>query len=264
MLIIAERINSTRKSIAAAIESQDKAFIQQEALSQAQAGAHYIDVNAGAFIKDEIPKLKWLVRTVQEAVNLPLCIDSANVEAITEVLPLVKQRPMINSITLEPARLQGILPLALEHGAKLIALCQGESQIAETAENKIALAEKLVQKLQAENFPLDDLYIDPLVFPLSMDTNSAAATLSAIEQIKKRFAEAHVTCGLTNVSHGLPARKLINRTFLALAIGRGLDSAILDPTDRKLYSVLKAAWMVAGHDDYCRDFIQAFRKDLLE
>jgi 5-methyltetrahydrofolate--homocysteine methyltransferase len=264
MLIIGERVNSSRKSIAGAISSANRDFIQQEARLQAEAGAHYIDVNAAAFVGDEVDKLKWVIDAVQDAVDLPLCIDSPDPEAIRAVLPLVSRPPMINSITLEPARLEGILPLVVEYGAKVIGLCSSEDTMAESVDEKLDLAGRLVEKVKEAGISLDDLYIDPLVYPLGTSSTSAQSTLDAIERIMKGFPGVHTTCGLTNVSHGLPARKLVNRTFLAACILHGLDSAIMDPSDKLLYGSLKAAVMIAGRDDFCMEFIRAFRAGRIE
>lgn len=264
MLIIGERINSSRNSIAEAISSRDKAFIQSEAKAQAEAGAHYIDVNAGAFIGEEAEHLKWLIDAVQEACELPLCIDSPDAGVIREVLPLARTTPMINSISLEPARLEAILPLVRDFKTKVIGLCQSEDSIPDSTEGKLALADKLAQKVQLAGVELDDLYVDPLVYPLSADAKSAMATLDAIDLIMRRLPAVHTVCGLTNVSHGLPRRKLINRTFLVAAIIRGLDAAILDPTDKQLNSSLQAAVTVAGRDEFCMRYIQAFRAGRLD
>ena len=264
MLIIAERINSSRKAIAQAISTGDRAFIQGEAKAQTQAGAHYIDVNAGTFVGEEADKLKWIVEAVQEVTDLPLAVDSPDAGVIKAVMPLLKKTPIINSITLEPARIEHILPIIVEHKTKVIALCQSEQGSAETTELKVALAGRLVEKLTGAGVPLDDIYIDPLVFPLSTDPQSANATLNAIGEIMKTFPGVHTICGLTNVSYGLPARKLVNRAFLAAAITKGLDSAIIDPTDKLLYAMLKAATLVVGKDDFCMDYIRAFREGSLE
>lgn len=264
MLIIAERINASRKTIAKAIAEGDRAFIQEEAKSQAAAGANYIDVNAGTFVGEEADKLKWIIGAVQEVTELPLSIDSPDPAVIRAMIPLLKKTPLINSITLEPSRIEGLLPLVVENKAKVIALCQGENMMAETVEQKVELAGLLVKKLTSAGVPLDDIYIDPLVYPLSTNPNSASATLDAIGEIMKAFPGVHTVCGLTNVSYGLPARKLINRAFLAAAITKGLDAAIIDPTDKLLFAMLKAATMVAGKDDYCMDYICAFREGRVE
>jgi 5-methyltetrahydrofolate--homocysteine methyltransferase len=264
MLIIGERINASRKHIAQAISTKNAAFIQDEAKAQDQAGADFIDVNAGTFLKQEGEYLKWVVEVVQQVTERPLTIDSPDPTVIKAMLPLVKKTPMINSITLEPDRLEGVLPLVAENKTKVIALCQSDEAMAETAEQKVDMAGRLVEKVSAAGVPLDDLYIDPLVYPLSTNPESALATITAISRIMKAFPGVHTTCGLTNVSYGLPARKLVNRTFLVSAISYGLDSAILDPTDKYLYGALRAAQAVMGKDEFCIDFITAFREERLE
>lgn len=264
MLVIGERINSSRKSIAAAIRSRDAELIRQEAKKQAEAGAHYIDVNAGAFHGQESEHLRWLMEVVQESTDTPLCIDSPDPKVIEVVLPLVKGTPMINSITLDPERLEGILPLAVRSGSRVIGLCQSEDRMAETADDKVRLASELIEAATRAGLRLEHLYIDPLVYPLATNFQSALATLEAIERIMKGFPGVHTTCGLTNVSYGLPNRRLVNRTFLVAALTRGLDSAILDPTDAPLFSALKAALLVLGQDDFCMEYVGAFRQGRLQ
>lgn len=264
MLIIGERINASRKPIAEAIASHDAAFIQNEAKAQAMAGADYLDVNAGTFVGEEAKQLQWIIETVQEVVDLPLCIDSPDPSVIKTMVPLVKKTPIINSITLESSRLEGILPLVVEYKTKVIGLCQSGDSIADTVEAKVKMAGQLIERVKAAGLPLDDLYIDPLVYPLATNDRSALATLNAIEQIVTKFPGVHTTCGLTNVSYGLPNRKLVNRTFLAIAIARGLDCAILDPTDKQLFGAFKAALMVVGKDEFCMGYISAFREGRFE
>lgn len=259
MLIVAERINSSRKSVERAIEVQDRKFIQNEAGMQAEAGADFIDVNAGSFIGEEAERLKWVVQEVQEAVDLPLCIDSPDPEVIKAVLPLLNRSPMVNSITTEAVRLEGILPLVAEQKAKVIGLCQSEDTLAETVDDKVRLAGGLVEAVSKAGIPLDDLYIDPLVYPISTNPLSGLAALDAIEQVMKEFPGVHTICGLTNVSYGLPERKLINRTFLVAAIVKGLDAVIMDPKDKALFGALTAALAVVSKDEYCIEYIAAFR-----
>jgi 5-methyltetrahydrofolate--homocysteine methyltransferase len=261
MLIVAERINASRKTVRAALEAQDAAAIQKEALVQAAAGAHYIDVNGGTFPGREAELLCWLVDVVQAATDRPLCLDSPDPQALAAALPRVKTRPvMLNSINLERERFERVLPLAVEHRAKLIALCQGEGVPASSADQKVRLASELVERLTRADIALDDLYVDPLVFPLGTDPESGVATLAAIERIMRGYPGIHTICGLTNVSHGLPARKLVNRTFLVAAMGRGMDAAIVDPTDTQLMAAIHAAEAVLGRDEYCMGFIEAFRE----
>ncbi len=259
MIVIAERINSSRKTIAQAIENKDAAFIQMEAKAQADAGADYIDVNAGSFVGREIEYLKWLVETVQEAVSTPLCLDSPDHQAIKEAYPLCRVPPMVNSITLEEERLEGLLPLVAEEKLKVVALCQSGDSMAESAAEKIDLAGRLVERTLAAGVPKENLFIDPLVYPVSTNTESAVATMEAIKGIMTQYKGVHTTCGLTNVSYGMPKRKLINRTFLSCAVAFGLDSAIIDPTDDKLFEVLTATELVMGFDDFGMNYINAFK-----
>jgi 5-methyltetrahydrofolate--homocysteine methyltransferase len=260
MLIVAERINASRKAIRAALESMDAAAIQSEARAQDAAGADYIDVNGGTFPGREAELLTWLVETVQQVSDKPLCLDSPDASALAAALPKVRTRPpMINSINLERDRYERILPLVLECRAKVIALCQGEGVPASSAAQKVELATELVGKLTRAGVPLDDIYVDPLVFPLGTDSGSAQATIDAIGEIMQRLPGVHTICGLTNVSHGLPARKLINRTFLVAAMSRGMDAAIVDPTDAQLVSAIYAGRAVFGRDEYCMGLIEAFR-----
>ncbi len=260
MLIVAERINASRKPIRAALEAMDAAAIQREARDQDAAGADYIDVNGGTFPGREPELLAWLVETVQAVTDKPLCLDSPDPAALAAALPKVKTRPpMINSVNLERDRFERVLALALEHRAKLIALCQGEGVPAASTAEKVALAAELVDRLTRAGVALDDIFVDPLVFPLGTDSGSALATIEAIGEIMRRYPGVHTICGLTNVSHGLPARKLVNRTFLVAAMGRGMDAAIVDPTDAQLVSAMHAARAVFGRDEYCMGLIEAFQ-----
>ncbi len=264
MLIVGERINASRKYIAQAISSRNTSFIQDEAKVQAMAGADYLDVNAGTFVGEETKHLQWIIETVQEVVDIPLCIDSPDPSVIKAIIPLVKKTPMINSITLEPSRIEGILPLVSEYKLKVIALCQSEDTIGDTVEAKVNMAKQLVERVEPAGIPLNDLYIDPLVYPLATNNESALATLEAVEHIMKQFPGVHTICGLTNVSYGLPNRRLVNRTFLVSAVIRGLDSAILDPTDAQLFGALRAALAIAGKDEFCIEYIGGFREGRFE
>lgn len=263
MLIVAERINSSRKAINAAIASEDAEFIAAEAKAQAEAGADYIDVNAGAMEKDEATHLAWLIEVCQEATDKPLCLDSADPRVLATVIDKVKKPPLINSASLEAPRLDPVIDLAVSAKAELIALCQSDSAMAKSVEDKVAMAGRLVERAAQQGLPVERLYIDPLVFPLATDGASALATLDGVAGIMRSYPGVHTICGLTNVSYGLPKRKLINRTFLACCMARGMDAAIVDPTDHDLFAVLAAARAINGHDEYCLAYIQAYREQRL-
>jgi 5-methyltetrahydrofolate--homocysteine methyltransferase len=264
MLIVGERVNASRKAIRAALEKFDAQAIAGEVRMQEAAGAHYIDVNGGTFPGREAEMLCWLVDRAQEATELPLCLDTSDPAALEAALPRVRSaRPMVNSINLERDRYARVLPLVLAHRAKVVALAQGEDVPAATTAQKVDLASRLVERLAAAGVPLGDIYVDPLVFPLATDTGSAQATIGAIRGIMARFPGVHTICGLTNVSFGLPARKLVNRVFLAGAIAAGMDSAIIDPTDPLLMAMMFGAEAVFGRDEYCMNFIGAFESGKL-
>ena len=180
------------------------------------------------------------------------------------MLPKTLRPPLINSITLEAERLHTLLPLALEYNSGVIALCQSSDMLAHTATQKLELAAQLIEKVIHAGISLDKLYIDPLVYPLSSDPQSGVATLAAIEQIMSLYPGVHTVCGLTNISYGLPNRSLVNRSFLIACISRGLDAAIIDPTDNRTYGALKAATMIMGLDDYCMEFVTAYREGRLD
>lgn len=264
MLIIGDRIDATRKYIAQAVLTENRAFIQSEARDQTVSGADYINLNAAIFGKDEEKRLRWMIGAVQEVTEVPLCIDSPNPEVIEKALPLVKKKPMINAITLEPGRMDPVLRLVIDHGTKVIASCQADNKTAETTEDKVDIAGRLIRLITDAGVNPDDLYIDPLAYSLSTNPKAARATLGAIEQIMQKFAGVHTTCCLGTVSYGLPARSLLHRTFLAAAMERGLDSAIIDPTDSNLFAVVIAGRLISGREECSLDYIRAFREGRLE
>lgn len=263
MLIVAERINSSRKGINQAIKAKDADFIRSEAKAQAEAGADYIDINAGSFVEQEAEYLCWLAEVVQGVTELPLCIDSPNPEVIDAALEVVKRPAMLNSISLEEKRLAGMMPLVKKYKTKVVVLCQSSQGMAATLSDKVKIAEQMVAVLTKEGIALSDIYIDPLVYPIATDTQSALAALGAIEKIRQLFPGIHTICGLTNVSFGLPVRKLLNRTFLVAAMAYGLDSAIIDPTDRELMAGLVAAEALLNRDEFCSRYIKAYREGKL-
>jgi cobalamin-dependent methionine synthase I len=262
MIIIGEKINTSRRGIAEAVEKKDVTAIQAVARAQVDAGAAYIDVNAGTFLEQEKVLLPWLVETVQEAVDTPLCLDSPNPEALKEAMAVHKGRPLINSISLEKDRYDALLPLVTENPCKVVALCMAETAMPIAADDRISAGAELIEKLTAAGMVLEDIFVDPLVQTISVDVRMGPAVLAAISGIAERFPGVGTICGLSNISFGLPARRLINRHFLALALAHGLSAAICDPTDKEIMSTLAAVNMLLGGDEYCTEFIEAYEKGL--
>jgi len=228
------------------------------AREQAEAGAGFIDVNAGTFLDKEVESLCWLVETVQAGVDLPLCLDSPNPEALAEAMKLHRGEPMINSISLEQDRYQALLPVISSRPCHVIALCMAETSMPTTVDERVSVASELISRLSKAGVPLEKIYVDPLVQPVSVDTNMGKATLGAIRKIMDDFPGVNTICGLSNISYGLPHRHLINRNFLALAIASGLNAAILDPTDKQLMATLLSIEMILGRDEYCQNYIDAY------
>ena len=264
MLIIGERINSSNRRIARAIEERDSAFIQQEAQMQVEAGADYIDVNAGTFLDREVECLQWLVETVQQAVDKPLCLDSPNPEALAAALKVHRGKALVNSITAQKERYNAILPLLKEYECGAVVLLMDDSGIPATAEEKVNLASKIIADLTTEGIAEHNIYVDPLIQPISTDFIHGAIVLDTIEKITQGFPDAHTLCGISNISFGLPCRGLLNQIFTVLAMQRGLDSALLDPCDQRLMANIAAASTLLGGDEFCINYIDAYRKGRLE
>jgi len=259
MIIVGEKINTSRRSIEEAVEKRDAAFIIKVARDQAEAGAHYIDVNAGTFLDKEIDCLCWLVETIQNEVALPLSLDSPNPKALSEAIKHHKGEPMINSISLEEERFQALVPVITSQPCHVVALCMGQMSMPTTVAERVQVGSELIKRLTGEGIPLEKIYVDPLVQPVSVDTGMGIATLGAIYEIMNHFPGVNTICGLSNISFGLPERRLINRNFLALCISYGLSAAILDPTDKQLMATLFAVEMLLGRDEYCENFIDAYQ-----
>lgn len=265
VIIIGEKINSTIKSVKDAIESADYKFLQDLAVNQQNAGANYIDINAGMFYNDEASKLEWMVKCIQEATNTPFSFDSPNAIALEKALKANKNgKPIINSITAEKQRYNSILPLVLEYNTAVIALCMDDSGMPETVEERLSITSTLIENLTAKGVMLGDIFIDPMVRPIGTGSQYGVIALETIRKVKSNYPEVHIACGLSNISFGLPARKIFNQAFLISAMNAGLDGAILDPMDKKLMTFLFATQALLGKDEYCMDFLTKFREGALD
>lgn len=263
MEIVGEKINGTRKRVARAIAERDEAFISELAISQVNAGADYVDLNAGTRPEEEPEDLLWLVKTVQEHTDTPISLDSANPKALSAALPRVKHRAMVNSINGEEERLNAIIPLAAEYGCKLIILAMDSKQIPKTAEDRAEIINAVVKRTDAAGIERSLLYVDSLAMTLSTNTASGKIFCDTVSILKEKYPHMHFTAGLSNISFGLPKRSYINRAFLTLAVEAGLDSAILDPTDRDLMAAAYASELVLGRDRYCMNYTKAYKAGIL-
>jgi 5-methyltetrahydrofolate--homocysteine methyltransferase len=260
MLVIGERINATRKHIGQVFAARDAAALLSEARRQAEAGADYLDVNAALTPATEPDLMAWAVETLRGAVDKPLAVDSANPKVTRAGLErLPKGSAFLNSISGEQARLDAMLPLAAEFQTKLVALAMDDQGMPHSVEDRWRAVEKILAAADGAGIPRDRLYIDPLVQPLSTNPEQAAQCLAVIREIRERGGGARTILGLSNISYGLPVRRHLNRTFLAMAAAAGLSAAILDPLEPDTMPTVLAAAALMGEDAYCMNYIQAQR-----
>lgn len=264
LIIIGELINSTRREVRDAIEERNAEFIKNLAKQQAEAGAHYLDVNAGAFVDDEAEHLLWLMENVQSVTDIPLAIDSADPEVIEQALGVYKGKAMVNSITAEKERFEAIAPLVKKYQAKVIALCMDDSGMPNTAEDRLKVVEKLSDGFSREGIPMEDVFLDPLVKPISVNSSFGNEVLVTLEEINRRYKGVHTTCGLSNVSFGLPHRKILNQAFFVMCVARGMDSVIINPLDKNIMSFLYASEALIDRDPRCTNYLKAVRSGVVQ
>lgn len=264
MIIIGEKINATLAGIKPIIQERHGVRLLELAKTQVDAGAGFIDVNVGTGVgsrEDETVSMEWAIETIQEEVDTPLCIDSADPSVLEAGLRARNGRPsIINSAKAEDNGLEQVVPLAYQYQAFLVALAMDKTGIPKTVEGRLRACEKIANACEKRGVSIDRLYFDPLVMPVSTDINQGLVTLNTIAQIKKQFPAAKTVMGLSNVSYGLPGRIRLNTAFLHMAIYAGLDAAILDPLDEALMGAVKIAELLVGKDRHCRRYTRSFRK----
>ena len=263
MIIIGEKINGAIPSVAKAIAERNAEFICDLAIRQTETGAHYLDVCAGTTPELEREALKWLLDIVQGAVETPICIDSPDPEVLCDIVPLIKNAGIVNSVSGEGRKCEMIYPLVADSEWKVIALTCDDAGIPAEAERKTEIGLALIEKAESYGIEPDRLFIDPLVLSLSVVNDALLNFINALSCIREKYPTVHFTSGLSNISFGMPKRKLINQNFLAFAIQAGMDSAIMDSTDKALYAEILAAEAILGRDRFCRAYNKAFRQGLL-
>jgi len=264
MIIIGERINSSRGAIKDAIEKKNISFIIKEAAREKEAGAHFLDINCATAEGSEEENIKWAIQGIQKEVNLPFCIDSPNPKAIEAALSVNKNnQPFINSITAEGGRAEEILPMVKKYNTKVIALTMDESGMPQSAGERSTLAEKILKIAKEYKIKEENIYFDPLVKPISSEQKQGKEFLDALKLIK-RLGNVKTVGGLSNISFGLPGRKLLNKTFLSMAIAYNIDAVIVDPLNDELMAALTASLALVGEDEYCMNYIRKFREGKLK
>jgi 5-methyltetrahydrofolate--homocysteine methyltransferase len=261
MIIVAERINATRTSIREALEKKDEALIAEEAKAQFEAGADFLDLNAGANLETEIQDLHWMVDIVEGAVeDARITIDSSSSETILKTINKVKNPPMINSISLEKEKFEAMKPAVEARESDIIALCLDDDGLPKTSDKAFDNAVRIVEALEKLGVKRERIFVDPLVEAIGVDNSNGLRALDTMRKIHENIEGINIICGLSNISFGLPERYLINRTFLAVAMSHGLNAAIADPLDKKLMTAAVVAEMLVGKDKHSRKYLTKFRK----
>lgn len=263
-VVIGERINTSRKGVQEAVANRDAAYVTEDVRQQAEAGATYLDVNTGARYGHEAEDMRWVLEVIQGAVDLPLTLDSPDPEVLEMAYGLVEREPMINSISLESERWEKMLPFLEGKECSVIALCMDDTGLPFDADEIVARAHRLAEGLEGIGVPREKIFLDPLIQPISTDQTKGVMVMEALARINAELPGIKSTCGLSNISYGLPQRKIINRHYLTLLMGVGLTSAIIDPLDDRLMAAVKTTDMLLGHDEYCDAFLSGVRAGQIE
>ena len=258
-VMIGERINPTgRKLLAEEMKAGDFSRVEADAVAQVAAGAHMLDVNAGVPLADEPALLARAVQLVQSVTDVPLSIDSSIVEALEAGLAVYQGKPLVNSVTGEDEVLERVLPLVARHGAAVVAISNDETGISEDIDVRFAVARKIVERAADHGIPAADVVVDPLVMPIGALGQAGQQAFSLIRRLREEL-KVNTTCGASNISFGLPNRQVVTGTFLAMAIGAGMTSAIMSPLHPEVKAAVMAADVLAGNDRDCAAWIRANR-----
>ena len=258
LVVIGEKINPTgRKKMAEALQTGNWDYVRNLAIDQVKAGADVLDVNVGVAGLDDVALMPEVVKLVAESVDVPLCLDSPNPKALEAGLAVVGGKPLVNSVSGEESRLTNILPLVKEHNTAVIGLVMDDEGIPATAEGRLKVAEKILERAARLGIPAEDVVIDPLVMAVGSDSLAGQVTLRTVELVREKLG-ANINLGASNVSFGLPDRPTVNMAFLALAMGAGATCAITDPL--KMAGFIRAADLLLGRDEYGMRYIRYFRQ----
>lgn len=261
MLIIGEQINGMYRGISRAVREKDAQEIRKCALAQLSAGADALDVNCGPESRNPVDDIRWMVDQIQSVTELPLSIDSGKPEVIKAGLGVLKRPGLVNSTTADPEKLDVLIPLAREYGASLVGIAISNAGIPQNKDQRVECAARIVSACADAGFPVEKLYLDPILMPVNVGQAQIAGILESIREFQFLSDPAPKTIvGLSNISQGAQDRGVLNRTFLSMALAAGLDAAILDPCDSSLMDELIAAEVILNRQIYCDSFLQAYRK----
>ncbi len=259
-VIIGERINPTnRKLLAEEMKAGNLERVQQDAMSQVNAGAQILDVNAGVPLADEPKILADSIKLIQSISDVPLCIDSSIVEALKCGLEAYQGKALLNSVTGEEERLEAVLPLVKQFGCAVIGISNDDSGISEDINVRFEVAKKIVERAMDYGIPKEDVLIDPLVMPIGAINDAGKQVLELIKKLQNEL-QVNTTCGASNLSFGLPNRHGLNTAFIAMAIANGMPCAITNPLEKEIMQSIRGANVVMGHDPECSDWIMNYRE----
>jgi 5-methyltetrahydrofolate--homocysteine methyltransferase len=259
-VIIGERINPTgRKALAAEMAAGDFSRVIADAKAQVEAGAHVLDVNSGVPLTDEAEIMAEAIRLVQATVDVPVCIDSSVVAALAAGLKAATGKPLVNSVTGEEERLEAVLPLVAERGAAVIAISNDETGISYDPRERFRIAKKIVERAERYGIPRADVLIDPLAMPVGAVQGAGNHLFQIVRMVREELG-CNTICGASNISFGLPNRKTLNATFVAMAIAAGLPCAITNPLESEIMAAIRAADVMMGYDENCAAWIVSQRQ----
>jgi len=259
-VVIGERINPTgRKALAAEMAAGDFSRVIADAKAQVEAGAHVLDVNSGVPLTDEAEIMAEAIRLVQATVEVPVCIDSSVLAALAAGLKAATGKPLVNSVTGEEERLEAVLPLVAERGAAVIAISNDETGISYDPRERFKIAKKIVERAESYGIPRADVLIDPLAMPVGAVQGAGKHLFDIVRMVREELG-CNTICGASNISFGLPNRKTLNATFVAMAIAAGLPCAITNPLEPEIMAAIRAADVMMGADDNCAAWIMSQRQ----
>ena len=259
-VIIGERINPTnRKLLAEEMNAGILERVEKDAMSQINAGAQILDVNAGVPLADEPKILADSIKLIQSISDVPLCIDSSIVEALKCGLEAYQGKALLNSVTGEEERLETVLPLVKQFGCAVIGISNDDSGISEDINVRFEVAKKIVERAMDYGIPKEDILIDPLVMPIGAINDAGKQVIELIKKLQNEL-QVNTTCGASNLSFGLPNRHGLNTAFIAMAIANGMPCAITNPLEKEIMQSIRGANVVMGHDPECSDWIMNYRE----
>jgi 5-methyltetrahydrofolate--homocysteine methyltransferase len=261
VIIIGEKINGSIPSVGKAIAAKDEDFIKNLAIAQSEAGVDYIDVCASVE-EGELETMEWLINLVQEVTDTPIAVDSPSARVCAEALKFCKRPGLVNSVSMEGDKIDVVFPVIADTEWECAALLCDDTGIPKSAEKRLEVFAEIMKRAKEYNIDPSRLHIDPLVEMLCTSEDGINMIVEVIREIKRQYPTIHVTGAISNISFNLPERRLVNQAFAVLAIDAGMDSLILDPLNKDLMGMIYATEALLGRDEYCMEYIGAYRRGL--